>query len=111
MKQIIEFLLSLKFIFKPSYWFMNDLYDKRVDLIMQKLLDKYEFTEINDYYAKLGNAQVWIANMPYCVHFEDNKLCNLRPSRLTIEKVVIAIYKQQREAQTKEIEKFIDKYL
>lgn len=86
MKTIIK---NLKFIFKPSYWLMNDSYSEEVDEIVNKLLDKYEMTIIeNGYEVKLGNAIIWLANRPYgSGTLYETSLRNYRPSRLTIERL------------------------
>jgi hypothetical protein len=87
MENIKKFILSLQFIFMPRYWVMNYGYNKIQDAQLNALMDKYEFTKcdvswMNEYYVKIGESYVRIANYPYAVW-----LCpyeNTRPSRLTI---------------------------
>ena len=84
-----KFFLNLQFIFKPNYWIMNEPYSKEVDLLMNDLLDKFEFTDITYYTAKLGETKIWIANQPYsCIIPSNYKLNDFsyRASRLTIQK-------------------------
>ena len=44
---------------------MNNSYNKELDDKMSEYLDKYEFTNINNYLAQLGNIRIWIENAPY----------------------------------------------
>lgn len=81
-----EFILSLKFIFKPSYWVMNENYNPAIDKIMSKLIDNHDLVIIDSYTAKLGDHTIWIANQPYCCFYFYPKKLSGRPSRLTIEK-------------------------
>lgn len=101
-----KFFLNLQFIFKPSYWLMNNRYSKRMDELMITLLNKYEFTEIGEHTANLGDTTIWIGNIPHsCMmpYFRDlsyNK--NERPSRLTIQ---MGIRKLELQEKAKENEK------
>jgi hypothetical protein len=88
-----KLLLSLKFIFMPSYWIMNYPYSREWDIKLNELLDNHEFTEIGHYYAKLGNANIWITNHPYASMTLRNPDIGVRPSRLTIERVKKALEK------------------
>ncbi|HRN79996.1 MAG TPA: hypothetical protein PKY29_04555 [Ferruginibacter sp.] len=85
---VLSAVLNLQFIFKPKYWLMNKRYNKKVDEIMNQLLDKYDFTKITDYTAFLGDTQIWIANAPYsCMYpYKFGYESRYRPSRLTIQK-------------------------
>jgi len=81
-----EFILSLQFLFKPSYWIMNNSYDSACDQIMIRLLDNYEFTRITRHTAFLGGHEIWIANHPYASMLPCAITQNARPSRLTIQR-------------------------
>lgn len=93
---MIKFLLSLQFIFRPLYWARNRPYSKEWDKVLNKLLDEYKFTDIEEHTATLGPTTLWIGNVPYaCMHtyliFMKNtdsryypKYSNVTPSRLTI---------------------------
>jgi len=84
MKNIIKSLFL--FLFMPSYWTMNNKYDKGVDKLINELMAKNCFVPISPYTAKLGSATIWISNHPYgsfCL-YDEGELSNLRPSRLTI---------------------------
>ena len=85
---VLSAVLNLQFIFKPKYWFMNKMYDKKVDEIMNQLLDKYDFTNITGYTAFLGDNEIWIANAPYsCMYpYKFGYESRYIPSRLTIQK-------------------------
>lgn len=81
-----KLLSNLQFIFKPSYWLMNERYSKLHDDELNRLMDKYKFTRINGYTAYLGNTEIWISNFPYGVGIRS--VCQRsRPSRLTIQKM------------------------
>ena len=68
---------------------MNSPYSKDVDILISKLLDKYDFTNIGYYTAMLGSTEIWVANRPYAaIVIENNLLCNYRPSRLTIQRAL-----------------------
>lgn len=81
-----EFILNLQFIFRPSFWLMNYKYSKDIDEIMQYLLNKYEFTEVSEHTAKLGEIEIWIENQPYASIVPRDLLRKGRASRLTILK-------------------------
>lgn len=87
MKQIIS---NLQFIFKPSYWIMNESYNKYWDAVFKDLMDKHDFIYIDQYRAKIGNAVIWIKNHPYAsmTLFNNDGLHSFpgRPSRLTIKR-------------------------
>ena len=85
---VLSAVLNLQFIFKPQYWIMNKKYNKKVDEIMNQLLDKYDFTKITGTTAFLGDTKIWIANAPYrCMYpYKFDCESKYRPSRLTIQK-------------------------
>ena len=93
---MIKLLLNLQFIFRPAYWMLNKDYSEEWDKELNKLLDEYKFTDIDDYCAILGPTTIWISNVPYaCMNTYSlfmrkmdsryhPKYSNVRPSRLTI---------------------------
>ena len=91
-----RFFLNLQFIFKPSYWLIQNDYSADWDRILNNLLDNHRFTEIDRFTAKLGNRTVWMANHPYAsftpyrsiqeILDGKPKLPEVRPSRLTIQR-------------------------
>lgn len=107
----MEYLKNLQFIFMPQYWLMNNPYNKAVDEVINDLLDKYEFSNLSDsgYTAKLGNATIWVENIPYAFGtLYDTKFSHLRPSRLTIKRMLekfIAFKKQHDAGIYEEIKK------
>lgn len=78
-----NFIKSLQFIFRPSFWLMNHSYCPVHDTILNKLMDKHDFTDIGAFTAYLGSVEIWIANYPYSVGIREVS-CSSRPSRLTI---------------------------
>ena len=84
-----DFLLSLQFIFRPTYWVMNYEYDDIWDAKLRKLMDKHKFTPLRrgNFKHTLGDEIIWTTNHPYssftpCDHTENP--IDIRPSRLTI---------------------------
>lgn len=90
-------LRNLQFLFKPSYWVMNYPYNKEVDLLINELLDKYEFSNLSKEgcTCQLGKATIWVSNIPYAAItlYMDTPLQYYRPSRLTINKALDKFYK------------------
>lgn len=83
MKKII---LNLQFIFKPSYWLMNEPYSIMHDRLLNELMDNHKFTKMDRFTAILGNVEIWVSNYPYNVGIRSLS-SNSRPSRLTIKKM------------------------
>lgn len=81
-----KFLLSLQFIFKPNYWVMNREYNESIDIMMNALMDLYEFTNITEYTAYLGSTEIWVTNQPYACMVPRSLLQSGRASRLTIQR-------------------------
>lgn len=83
---MIKFIKNIQFLFMPSYWIMNLSYSNVWDKKLNELLDKYEFTDIDKFTAKLGNYEIWVANHPYnsFVPYDDLINGKYRASRLTI---------------------------
>ena len=89
----MKFIKSLQFIFKPSFWFMNDEYSKQVDSTVNKIIDEDLIVLFDAYYADTGKGiKVWIKNYPYAYatlhtyisgQWSSTKIDG-RPSRLTI---------------------------
>jgi len=104
----MKWLKNLKFIFMPSYWLMNHPYNKEVDMMINGLLDDYEFTNIGEYDAKLGATTIWIENHPYAsMRLYNSNLIMFRPSRLTIRRAYIKL----NAARVKEVKKRVAEFL
>ena len=88
MKKIKNFILSLQFIFIPSYWQMNERYSKDWDKELNKLLDNNKFILVNNYSAKLGDKIIWVANQPYSTMVPYSSSHTFRASRLTIKRAI-----------------------
>ena len=87
-------------IFKPSYWLMNDPYNPFWDRQLNYLLDKHEFVIVDQFNALLGNNLIWIANRPYAAMTPsgtvDSPLIGhkkMRPSRATILRAITELNK------------------
>lgn len=56
----------MKYLLDPDYWLIfNYPYSEEWDAQLNLLLDKYEFTQITGYSAKLGDVLIRIGNHPY----------------------------------------------
>lgn len=109
MKKILNNIKDFLFLIThPSYWLMDDTlrYGKEYDRWFNELLDNNEFTYRDDYIAKLGGIEFWIANRPYwCFQYikyykHSRDFGTLRPSRRTIHK---AIKKLNKYSEDKEL--------
>lgn len=86
-KKIKNGFISLKFIFKPLYWFLSYKYSREWDEKLSQLIeDNYCFEEITHYTAKINGITVWVSNHPYASFYIYNPEIRVRPSRLTIER-------------------------
>jgi hypothetical protein len=99
-------LRNLQFLFKPQYWLMNYEYNKEVDKIINDLLDRHElkFKQVlyapytSDFICMLGDAEIWVGNIPYAFGtLHETELCNYRPSRLTIQRLLKIYYKLKKQ--------------
>ncbi len=93
--KILNALKSLKFIFMPHYWVLNNRYSRQLDKIVLEIIDKNLIVSTTEYWAKLGNGNsLWISNYPYGYATPtikgdwdiENRL-NVRPSRLTMHRL------------------------
>lgn len=91
---------ELQFLFMPHYWIMNNPYNKEVDKYFNELLDKYNFTDIDEYTATLGPAEVWLANHPYNSMVIQSISSSHRPSRLTIKRAYNKLKKDSVNSKT-----------
>lgn len=86
-EKIIDFVLGLQFIFRPSFWIMSYSYNSLLDDKLKSLMDE-KFTNFDSYTAKLGGIELWVVNYPYaCMTFcggGGSSGGKIRPSRLTI---------------------------
>ena len=104
-----EFILSLQFIFRPSFWIMNRSYSKDIDKIMIELLSKYDFSEVKTHTAKLGNIEIWIGNRPYSTMIPYELINGKgRASRLTILRGIKKLKPFLKEEEDLEVEKMKD---
>jgi hypothetical protein len=104
-------LRNLQFLFKPDYWFMNKKYNEEVDKIINDLLDKYELTIStksyeNSYVCMLGNAKIWVGNIPYAFGtLYNTELDDYRPSRLTIQRLLKRYNKLKKQSMDEKVKK------
>jgi len=91
---MLKFLKSLQFIFRPSFWVISLAYNKGWDKRLNKLLDDKCDVKMNNRTAILRSEsdeiEIWVSNYPYAFGYwyQQN---NLRPSRLTIERLATYI--------------------
>lgn len=84
--KIQKFLSNLRYIFKPSFWYMLERYSAPHDAAINDLMDKHKFTLVSEHRAYLGDFCIWIANYPYAVGIKQLSFFS-RPSRRTIERM------------------------
>ena len=94
-----KFFQNLLFIFQPSYWLMNEKYNKDTDDLMNYLLDNFTFKSLgSEQIAQLGPFKIWIGNRPYSCMMPFDPCVRLkgsgRPSRLTIQKGIKKLKKE-----------------
>lgn len=109
---MITFLKELQFLFMPHYWVLNHPYNKQVDEFIKYLLDNYEFTNIGDHTATLGNVTIWISNHPYAsmtLYGYRYALEKYRPSRLTIKRAKQKLEKAKSGGYSSEVYKELEK--
>jgi hypothetical protein len=85
---------------------MNHEYNKEVDKIINDLIDRHElkFKQIpyipytSELVCMLGDAEIWVGNIPYGFGtLYGTELCNYRPSRLTIQRLLKIYYKLKKQ--------------
>lgn len=76
----------LKILFTPSIWVQNHEYSEVWDTRLNAYMEKYKFTEVSKYTAKLGPLTIWISNHPYASFTCYEPKLEVRPSRATILK-------------------------
>lgn len=76
----------------PGFWEMNYPYSESWDAALNRLLDKYPFTNITQYHATLGDVSVWVENMPYAAFRPEieGRGKGVRASRATIARALEA---------------------
>ncbi len=93
MWNILDFILSLQFIFKPLYWFTNERYSSEWDKKFNKMMKEHDFINIENCTAELGGVTIWISNYPYSTFMPyepsgGSGKHKYRPSRLTIKRAM-----------------------
>ena len=87
-----DFIINVKLFFNSKYWIMNNVYCKEWDGELNQLMELHNFTNINHYWATLGNTEIWVANHPYASFTKYIRgYGDVRPSRLTIYKAKIKL--------------------
>ena len=85
----MKLIFYISIMFRPNYWFMNYKFNEYWDKKLNNLLAQNEFTEINNYTAKLGSIEIWHENHPYAsfcreLLLNDKLSVIIRPSLYTI---------------------------
>jgi hypothetical protein len=91
--QILDFIIAYML---PGYWYQQNPYNKQWDIVLNKLLNKHDFSGFRDHTAMLGNIEVWISNHPYASFSPYKYNVDYRPSRLTIRKAYKKYIKQKK---------------
>lgn len=84
-------ILSLQFVFRPSYWIMTDKYSHDWDKLLNELLDAYPVVLTERNYIVLGEIQVSVypeAPRLTGIYCFEGLLHGYRPSRLTIKRLI-----------------------
>lgn len=103
---------NLEILIRPSYWMMNNQYNKLVDKEINRLLDNHKFEVITDCTASLGNKKIWIENIPYaCMNFYDSRFKHLRPSRKTTLRAVRRLKEDTKKCVKYDFEYKLAKFL
>lgn len=56
---------GLRVLFTPSCWVQNHPYSRAWDRRLRELLDEHDFVLVDEFTARLGDYEIWIANQPY----------------------------------------------
>jgi len=102
-KKIIDYLKSVL----PSYWLMNEKFNKEWDTRVNYLLDNYKFTKTDGYRGTIDGVDIWVENHPYSSFTLDTKLGRYRPSRSTVAKAYRIYNRFLNEQKKIEIKKSI----
>lgn len=114
---MLNFIKNLQFIFRPNYWIMNESYSKGWDELLNHLMtehkDDYVLGDVNPLDGKIhtvsfGDFVVWVENYPYAFGTpyivpadyakKVTRYRNVRPSRLTIQRLHTMINDNKIEA-------------
>lgn len=82
MRNILNKIKDMLFLFNPEWLFMNYSYSKEWDIKLNNLMDTDKFIGHDGYLTQIGGYELWIANYPYAA-FHYN---GVRPSRKTIRR-------------------------
>ena len=74
-------------VFHPTYWLMNNSYDRAFDQFLRELMSTTKFKAKNAHCVQLGPMDLWVANHPYgsFVVYTNGRAHNYRASRRTIQ--------------------------
>lgn len=84
-----DLLIQIKIMINPRYLLMNERYCKTWNKELNRLMNEYSFTNIEEHTTKLGDTTIWISNHPYASFTNYNSFGSDRtgrPSKLTIYK-------------------------
>lgn len=94
-------LIKIWVTINPMYWNMIYAYSNSWDYELNNLMDNYDFTDIDEYTAKLNGVEIWIANHPYASFRPYPE--RIRPSKYTIYKGMEKLKKDIEKTKTKEV--------
>ena len=71
-------------VLNPSYWIMNNPYNKSIDIFLCEALNKgFKVYNYDGYTADIENVTFWVENHPYAQFTVLS--CLVRPSRLMVK--------------------------
>ena len=66
MNYLIDMVIGLQFIFRPSFWISNSGVNLTYDAWLQKELDKPDPVScVGQYTCVVGGKVIWVGNFPY----------------------------------------------
>lgn len=75
----------LRVLFTPSIWICLGVYSREWDTVLRSLMQTGRFESIDEFTARIGGIEVWVANRPYgCMRIYQLRPTEVRPSRATI---------------------------
>lgn len=75
---------TLRVLLNPACWLQNHPYSAAWDKELRRLLATEKFEGVDEYTARIGGREIWIANHPYASMRPYGNMPGCRPKRTTI---------------------------